>query len=85
VALYIYRVGDLASQKSFYRYKSMKILNCTRTLYGPVRLVGRARPAGAKLAENGDGAKLAENGDGVFAIAHRGLCLQRTVMNSNSH
>ena len=53
----------------------------------PTRLPSMPRPRGDERGEElawGSGAKPAENGDGVFAIAHRGLCLQRTVINSNS-
>ena len=41
VTLYIYRVGwTCPARNSITRFKSMKITSCTRTLLGPVRLVG---------------------------------------------
>ena len=39
VTLYIYRVGKTyPARNHVYRYKSTKILNCTRTLHEPVGL-----------------------------------------------
>ena len=43
VTLYIYRVGwTYPVRNPVYRSKTIKISNCTRTLLGPVRPVGRA-------------------------------------------
>ena len=41
MTLYIYRVGwTCPARNPITRFKSMKITSCTRTLLGPVRLVG---------------------------------------------
>ena len=49
VTLYIYRVGwTYPARNLVYISKSIKIPSCTRTLLGPVRPVGRIRPATGK-------------------------------------